>query len=180
MTTDIIHIIAEAAGQITAPYLRLVTTYEPTGIVRERVFCYELYHQIRILLGKDNKITLNGEIDKRGHVDFANGDKRNPDFVFHIPGTHLGNTVVMEIKGKMVDEIMKDFETLLIFTNKYQYQSGVFLLYNHSIKELTEQFSDKLKKMTADNNADKIYVITLPQSNKVEGIFELNKLLKQP
>lgn len=36
--------ITEALDNIEAPYFKLETTYEPSGIVRERVFCYELYH----------------------------------------------------------------------------------------------------------------------------------------
>jgi hypothetical protein len=86
----------ESVGQ---EYFRLTTTYEPSGIVRERVFCYELYRRIRLTMSDDHALSLNGEIDKRGHVDFHPADQKNPDFVFHVPGTHEGNTLVVEVKG---------------------------------------------------------------------------------
>ena len=87
---------------VEQPYYNLKTTYEPSGIVRERVFCYELYHQIRCLQTKRNEIelTLNGEIDKRGHVAFTQEDQKNPDFVFHIQGEMIVNTIVLEVKGR--------------------------------------------------------------------------------
>ena len=80
-------------------YFKIITTYNTGGIIRERVFCYELYHQLRQILPKDDPITLHAEIDKRGHIDFGPDDRRNPDFIFHTPGTHKGNTLVIEVKG---------------------------------------------------------------------------------
>ena len=104
------------------------------------MFCYELYHQLRLILRDDSGLTLNGEIDKRGHVDFAKEHRKNPDFVFHVPGQHEGNTIVMEVKGS-IDKpaaIVKDFKTITTFVDRYQYQLGIFLLYNHSFEELSE------------------------------------------
>ena len=34
---------------------------------RERVYCYELYHQLRLLLGDDFPYKLDGELDKKSH-----------------------------------------------------------------------------------------------------------------
>ena len=79
-------------------FSNLKTTYEPSGIVRERAFCYELYHQLRLVQGEEHILTLNGEIDKRGHMDYENIDKKNPDFVFHIPGEIHANTIVSRNK----------------------------------------------------------------------------------
>ena len=47
MVDEYLNLIKEALNCVTAPYYNLETTYEPSGIVRERVFCYELYHQMR-------------------------------------------------------------------------------------------------------------------------------------
>ena len=43
------NILLEALEKVGIKYYKLETTYEPSGVVRERVFCYELYHQIRCL-----------------------------------------------------------------------------------------------------------------------------------
>ena len=39
----------------------------PVFIYRERVYCYELYHQLRIEMGDDLGFSLSGEVDKRRH-----------------------------------------------------------------------------------------------------------------
>jgi hypothetical protein len=135
-----VDLIKTALSQVELDYFKLETNYEPPGIVRERVFCYELYHQLRNGMATKLDLTLNGEIDKSGHDDFAKKDQKNPDFVFHIPGTHTGNTLVIEVKGKLapLDDIEKDFNTITTFIEKYTYKAGVFVLYNHSLESLKQ------------------------------------------
>lgn len=174
---DILEIIQKAAGQVTQNYFKLTTTYEPSGIVRERVFCYELYHQIRLVLRNNHKLTLNGEIDKRGHPDFKKKDRKNPDFVFHIPGGHEGNTIILEVKGNLdVDGITKDFNTMTKFVSSYQYQAGVFLLYNHTLNDLQKELGNKFDKYINSNIADQLFVITLPKESTVEQLKSFKEL----
>ena len=159
-----IDLIKNALKAIAPRYFRLSTTYEPSGIVRERVFCYELYHQVRSLMKDEHKISINGEIDKRGHVDFAPAHRKNPDFVFHIPGTHKGNTVVLEVKGRIdysPTVMQNDFETLLTFVSQYSYQSGIFLLYNHTIAELEHRHHLCLGRVKSHPAASSIIIISL-------------------
>lgn len=82
-----LNIIIEGLNRVEEPYYHIKTTYALSGIVRERAFCYELYHQIRCIQTERNEmqLSLNGEIDKRGHLEFDKDDQKNPDFVFHIP-----------------------------------------------------------------------------------------------
>ena len=177
MVKEIVDIIADAAKKVPEKYLKLETTYEPSGIVRERVFCYELYHQIRLILGDSETLTLNGEIDKSGHKDFDKGDQKNPDFVFHIPGEHKGNTIVMEVKGKVVkDDIDKDFKTITTFISKYSYKSGIFLLYNHTLKEMMSKMEKHLSELIDSDLAKKIFIITLPKAHEIEFFGSLNDL----
>jgi len=143
-----IQLVISALKNVGAEYFKLATTYEPSGIVRERVFCYELYHLIRCQMSPDDPISLNGEIDKRGHIDFATADRKNPDFIFHIPGTHIGNTIILEVKGTLSiapAEIEDDLSTILIFISKYGYSGGIFLLYNHTLRELIERLGDRIE-----------------------------------
>lgn len=177
MITDLIQIICKAANEVTENYLKLATTYELSGIVRERVFCYEFYHQLRVVLGNDQKLTLNGEIDKRGHTDFKEEDRKNPDFVFHIPGGHDGNTLILEVKGKLdIDDIIKDFDTITTFVSSYNYQAGVFFLYNHTLEELLEKFNSKFDKFVKSECSEKIFVITLPKARSIGSVISLKEL----
>jgi hypothetical protein len=159
-----IDLIKAALQNVEAGYFNLITTYEPSGIVRERVFCYELYHQIRTLMTDDFSISLNGEIDKRGHVDFEKEHRKNPDFVFHTPGTHIGNTIVIEVKGRLDypdSEILGDFETLLTFVSRYWYESGIFILYNHSCTDLLDIYGEDLQRLKSRPKAECIYIVTI-------------------
>jgi hypothetical protein len=56
---------------------------------RERVYCYELYHQLRHHLPTGFPYTLHSEIDNRGHriISEIFGITPNPDFVVHQPRT---------------------------------------------------------------------------------------------
>jgi hypothetical protein len=157
-----IDLLKAGAEHVEVEYFRLVTTYERRGIVRERVFCYELYHQIRLLMAKDYTLSLHGEIDKSGHGDFNPDDQKNPDFVLHVPGTHEGNTLVIEVKGTLEyapSRYLEDFKTLVAFVTKYGYKAGAFLLYNHEVGELVH----KLARIERTNMAawENVYILSI-------------------
>lgn len=178
--TKYIKLIGKALDNISNDYYRLKTTYEPSGIVRERVFCYELYHQIRIHMGGTDKIFLNGEIDKRGHVSFSREDQKNPDFVFHIPGINEGDTLVVEVKGKIGGSynnyIIEDLKTIAIFINKYKYTGGVFILYNHNLEELMSALSVDLQQMSDNKGAENIYIVCKKNKESKTEMLKLNNL----
>jgi hypothetical protein len=178
MIDDILKNITKAASLVDHKFFQLKTTYEPSGIVRERVFCYELYHQLRKIIGDDYPLTLNGEIDKRGHIDFAKKDRKNPDFVFHIPGRHEGNTLILEVKGVVSKDLNKDFKTIITFLAKYRYQAGVLLLYNHTLSELVTELKKTIYGFAKSDNAQNIYIITLPKANKIESVQKLSSIKK--
>jgi hypothetical protein len=64
--TGILH---EATARIAPEYF-LLPVYGGPSVYRERVYCYELYHQIRLLWPGDCPYRLNGEVDKRAHPYF--------------------------------------------------------------------------------------------------------------
>ncbi len=87
------------------------------AVARERVYCYELYHQLRCRLPESLEYVLHGEIDKAGHarvLDAVRATARrsgtpegsalgraggfNPDFVVHRPG-YAFNLAVIEVKS---------------------------------------------------------------------------------
>ena len=167
MLRKYIQIIKDALSDVKGDYFLLLTTYNHSGIVRERMFCYELYHQIRIRMENNDNLLFCGEIDKRGHPDFERRDRKNPDFVFHIPETHEGNTIVIEVKGTLdsIQGIVKDFNTLNRFTSKYRYPLGLFILYNHNSHELTHALGEKLNEIKAFDSAENIIILTIEAPN---------------
>lgn len=183
MVDEYLNLIKEALDYVTDPYYNLKTTYEPSGIVRERVFCYELYHQMRRIQEntRQNKLTLNGEIDKRGHKKFARKDQKNPDFVLHIPGEMIGNTIIVEVKGQIEPNgCLKDFKTIKLFLHSYEYKLGVFILYNHTIQELREKLLDRLKREfrhPAKDEASKIFILCKKSERIRSEVANLRDLL---
>ena len=89
----IVEALVQATQAIGAPYFLLPVAGRDRPIKRERVYCYELFHQLRLAL-HDSQLTLTGEPDKRGHPDFP---PINPDFILHTPGCHERNTAVVEV-----------------------------------------------------------------------------------
>lgn len=106
-------------------------------IFRERVYCYELYHQLRNILGEEFPYKLYGEVDKTGH-EFIPGAKK-PDFVVHDPGDMRKNLVVVEVKPikvrKHTAELKKDLETLQIFLGvEGDYYRAIMLVYSDGVQ----------------------------------------------
>ena len=102
---------------------------------RERVYCYELYHQMRCLQTQCNlqdEFTINGEIDKKGHPTIPHNF--NPDFVMHEPGNDDKNGCVIEVKirsnhGSALNTrgVYKDLNTITCMLHCYEYQYGALI-----------------------------------------------------
>ena len=118
---------------------------------RERVWCYEFYHRLRETNLPDDKLIINGEIDKSGNDNFI--DKINPDFIIHEQGSNDNNLCVIEVKLRLDYEgINKDFCSLTEMLNQHNYKQAVFILINHTFEELKKEFENKtLKKCFNDN-----------------------------
>lgn len=156
-----VDLIKTALSQVELDYFKLETNYEPPGIVRERVFCYEFYHQIRKIM-TDSDLKLNSEIDKRGHPDFAPGGWKNPDFVIHTPGTHENNTFIIEVKGKLEPKkIGEDIKKIITFIEEYQYKAGVFVLYNHSLESLKQSAGQLLRNYNSRPSANSVHILAI-------------------
>lgn len=102
-------------------------------IYRERVYCYELYHQMRLLWPIETPYYLNGEIDKAAHPILKQmGIKPSkPDFLVHQPGFMSGNHAIIEVKPApaRARDIKKDLRTLSTFVNEVKYQRAIYLFY---------------------------------------------------
>jgi hypothetical protein len=81
-------IISGATGSISQMYFRLpIDGGDP--VFRERVYCYELYHQMRSRWPDDCAFSLNGEVDKSAHpiLDTLGAAYAKPDLLVHVPGS---------------------------------------------------------------------------------------------
>lgn len=125
------NILRNATARVAAEYLRL-PIHGQTPAYRERVYCYELYHQMRCAWPKETPYRLNAEVDKRGHIAMGalgvRGQK--PDLLVHIPGYMDGNHTIVEVKAAPSDKekIGKDLKTLATFL-KAGYERAIYLIY---------------------------------------------------
>lgn len=145
---------------------------------RERVYCYELYHQMRLLQKKGklgSEININAEIDKRGHSIIK--DNFNPDFIIHQQGS-MTNYCTIEVKREFSkDKIKKDFEKLTCMLNRYNYQIGIFILIHFDEFE-TENFDFIKSVHRYEDCKDRLYIITqknhsdAPKQRKIEDFLK--------
>jgi hypothetical protein len=127
---------------------------------RERVYCYELYHQWRTHWPKGFPFSLSGEIDKSGHPLIRNRTK--PDFLVHIPG-QMTNLLIVEVKPKnavrleMAEDLVKLTHFRRDLKNKDKspanYYEAYFWLYGISIDEWPK-VNSQIKKASKDKDVD--------------------------
>lgn len=122
-------------------------------VFRERVYCYELYHQLRCNIPNEFPFTIHGELDKAGNVsiyELLRGKK--PDFVVHKPGTS-NNLIVMEVKSikSKLDDIIDDCYKLKNFENNANYTQQIMIIFGSYEKEKDEQLLGNVKLALAEN-----------------------------
>ncbi len=130
------HILEKATEAIKEEYF-ILPRHEKDPVYRERVYCYELYHQMRQQWPNDCPYLLNGELDKRGSPDPQGGRQPKPDLLVHHPGEPK-NYAVIEVKSSRKcirqratprpEHINKDLETLSFFLNR-SYRRAIYLIY---------------------------------------------------
>jgi len=139
--------LIKAAEKVEAHYFQLPIAERDEPIYRERVYCYELYHQLRCILGNSFPYKLNGEVDKSGHPIIRNAKK--PDFIIHKPSYMKYNLAVIEVKPVTVrdrlNELREDLETLKWFLNKAEYYRAVMLIYGNINGVLPENIKQEIE-----------------------------------
>lgn len=124
--------VLTAATAEIAPEFILFPIAGQTAAYRERVYCYELYHQMR-RIWPEGPYTLNGEVDKSGHRKLRElrADKCKPDLLVHIPGEMAGNFLVLEVKpcNAAAKGLRKDLQTLRLFHREVGYRRAIYLIY---------------------------------------------------
>ena len=128
-----VEFVLQAMNNVDDEYLNVKIAVDYVGHKeikrRERVYAYELYHQMRLIQEKKVKkeFTINGEIDKSGHKIIK--EPFNPDFVIHQQGKMGENFCVVELKTiNKKSGIQKDFHTITCMMHCYRYKIGVFAI----------------------------------------------------
>ncbi|WP_150132092.1 methionyl-tRNA formyltransferase-like protein [Dokdonella koreensis] len=157
----------EATAAIGPEYFLLPIVVKDS-VFRERVYCYELYHQLRQRwpVALENPWRLSGEVDKRSHQYFRHEGARapKPDFLVHQPGFHQ-NFAVMEIKppGVKLAGVRKDVATLDRFTRKFGYKRGIMLIYGLQPDKALGQFH----KVVGDRDQGRLELWVHPVQGQV-------------
>lgn len=130
---NIEQLISKATANISGNYFQLPIDGQEDPIYRERVYCYELYHQLRLLWPNGSHYELSGEVDKSGHplIRGNNLDRVKPDLLVHTPGDMGGNHTVIEVKPINANRegIAKDLSTLTAFRRFGRYANAIYLFY---------------------------------------------------
>jgi hypothetical protein len=156
----LVEILSRAAAQVTEEYVQLPVV-DADAVYRERVYCYELYHQLRCLWDA-LPFSLGGEVDKAGHRHFQGGPyaKAKPDFLVHVPGAMDHNLAAVEVKPATADvnDLRAELQKLTWFCHRAQYFRGLLLVYGEAGERSVLQ--EKLRR-AADQHVDRAVVMTL-------------------
>lgn len=151
-------ILNNTTSKINKEYFLLPTAGNEELIYRERVYCYELYHQLRKVFEKQKfPYSLGGEVDKRGHhIIYPKIGAAKPDIIVHVPGVMENNLVVIEVKpiDAVTNETKKDLDKLIGFLTEAKYYKAIHLVYGGSkdkIKEYVKKSFEKEKLEFVDS-----------------------------
>ena len=143
-----------AAARVAESYFQLPVAGSEDSRYRERVYTYELYHQLRASWPAElARYSLGGEVDKTGHPLVRGGklEKAKPDLLVHVPGIMDHNLAVVEVKAALPadSDVRKDIAKLSAFCDPVGpgYVGGIFLVYGTASADegaLMERFSSAL------------------------------------
>jgi hypothetical protein len=123
--------LTAATARVARDYFQLPVA-DADAAYRERVYCYELYHQLRCVWD-DFPFSLGGEVDKVGSPHFRDGPyaQAKPDLLVHVPGEMGHNLATVEVKpcDRSVGAFREDLEKLAWFCQSAGYFRGLFLVY---------------------------------------------------
>lgn len=164
--------------------------HHPELRFQERVVCYELYHQLRLL--EENKVLkirparIQAEVNKRGQERFlqavaiaylADGDELDwrvpeamPDMLVHEPGKDRHNLAAIEVKrwGASDLELRRDLAKLAFFAAKpLNYAERIFIVINE-LGAPSEHVIGSLSRLATTEGADIAVGIYDPLKQTVE------------
>ncbi len=155
---NIEQLLCDATKNIEQNYFQLPIDGREDPVYRERVYCYELYHQMRCLWPAVSKYELSGEVDKSGHplIRGNNLDRVKPDLLVHKPGDMRGNHTIIEVKPINASQhgVEKDLETLTAFRRHAHYGNAIYLIYGGGDIQTIINVIRSLKSQDRENKID--------------------------
>lgn len=131
---ELTQVLSDATAAIADTYFHLRLD-GGSPVYRERVYCYELYHQMRSRWPEGTSYILNGEVDKAAHpiLRRLGADHVKPDLLVHRPGYMSGNFAVIEVKSSDAPTIgiKKDLKNLSLFIKTVGYKRAIYLIYGY-------------------------------------------------
>jgi hypothetical protein len=127
-------LLIDAMRQVPKDYLEQPFLDKTGGVnfaYLERVYAYELYHQLRLVIGNDKRMAVYGEPVKSSNALYYSSEKI-PDLIIHEPGTS-NNIAVIEIKSAWnlkKSGLIKDVKTATEFKKK-DYICSVFIVFGN-------------------------------------------------
>lgn len=152
-------LLNEALGRILWLYFQTPVAGSTDEVFRERLFSYELYHQLRNVCDDAGfPYWLGGELDKGRHP-YIRGNLK-PDLVVHEPGDMDSNLCVIEIKPVLgrVAGFTKDISTLRQFVLEHRYHAGILLVFG-DIQGAEELIRSKIATDLAMLRVMRIFVL---------------------
>jgi len=167
----------KAITMIDEKYISVSMYQLPGKRYRERVYCYELYHQLRKLLDDDYEYMLDGELDKKAHpIIEKNIGAKIPDFVVHYRSYMEHNLVIIEVKSiknikDNISNLEKDVDKIIDFIEEAEYNYGIILIYSNGFDHLTDNIVKAFKKKT-EEYSKKIFLLWHPEPEVEPVIIE--------
>ena len=167
-----LELLDEALRQIERTYFESTGRYNRQKL--ERVFCYELYFQMKTIMNDKNRcyfkdeLMISGEIGKYckvedGQLYLVNDSKYDlcyiyPDLVIHKSqrdNSPKYQKLIIEAKFDNYDEspIVKDLTKLLNALNKLQFQCAIFLSINTCMERLVSKIQEFLSEVNLNDEA---------------------------
>ncbi len=149
--------LLDASTAIAADYVMLPIAGQEEAAYRERVYCYELYHQWRLHWDGGCPYMVCGVIDKQGHPIIRRNEK--PDFLVHAPG-RMTNLLVVEVKpsNAKLRKMVKDLKTLTYFRrglgDGQSYFAAYFWVYGMSEAGWRRRSRELLNRVRGDRDVD--------------------------
>ena len=164
------------------------------GQHHERVFCYELYHQIRALMEQEETrfsgVRFQGELKKYqmdadllARFDFTALDREYiPDFLLHSPGDGDHQESVIEVKcdpSLTFEKAKYDLKKIDQFISNYGYAIGVFLTVNIRRENVEAMMDDcqSTEWIASLGNANKVFWIWKETTDRETETHRLDEFL---
>ena len=166
-------LLLSACGHIGSAYFQLPVAGQEDPEYRERVYAYELYHQLRSRWPDSlTRYTLGGEVDKNGHRLVRGNllDKVKPDLIVHIPGTMDHNLAVIEIKpwAFALGGVRTDVLKLAAFCDSSRglYAAGYFHVYGSGDDDIQPLLNEFRNTAASVDEHDKLHLVLHKRSGE--------------